>query len=110
MPRNKLQPCFTSLTETSLHEPLTDHKIVRAALGTVTVRSTVGSTVRTLEVLTESPDTFFWRVPYAHAHTNIPTRAYFLSNSFHSNDRKYMLRYGQITVRYVNFLLTSTVL
>ena len=59
MPRNKLQPCFTSLTETSLHEPLTDHKIVRAALGTVTVRSTVGSTVRTLEVLTESPDTFF---------------------------------------------------
>ena len=64
MPRNKLQPCFTSLTETSLHEPLTDHKIVRAALGTVTVRSTVGSTVRTLEVLTESQDAFFWRVPY----------------------------------------------
>ena len=64
MPRNKLQPSFTSLTETSLHEPLTDHKIVRAALGTVTVRSTVGSTVRTLEVLTESPDTFFWRVPH----------------------------------------------
>ena len=25
LPRNKLQPCFTSLTETSLHEPLTDH-------------------------------------------------------------------------------------
>ena len=70
MPRNKLQPCFTSLTETSLHEPLTDHKIARAALGTVTVRSTVGSTVRTLEVLTESPDTFFWRVPYISDETN----------------------------------------
>ena len=55
MPRNKLQPSFTSLTETSLHEPLTDHKIVRAQLHV----GTVGSTVRTLEVLTESPDTFF---------------------------------------------------
>ena len=66
MPRNRLQPCFTSLTETSLHEPLTDHKIVCAALGTVTVRSTVGSTARTLEVLTESPDTFFLRVPYVY--------------------------------------------
>ena len=64
VPRNKLQPYFTSLTETSLHEPLTDHKIVRTALGTVTVCSTVGSTVHTLEVLTESPDTFLWRVPY----------------------------------------------
>ena len=53
MPRNKLQPCFTSLTETSLHKPFTDHKIVHAPLGTScerTVRSTVGSTVSTLEV------------------------------------------------------------
>ena len=92
MPRNKLQPCFTSLTETSLHEPLTDHKIVRAALGTVTVRSTVVSTVHTLEVLTESPDTFFWRVPYTmcgsvihiHVHKHKPAKHCILTIHKHS--------------------------
>ena len=62
-----------SPTETSLHEPLTDNKIVRAPLGTCTscehtVRSTVGSTVRNLEVLTESPDTYFWCILQCQLH------------------------------------------
>ena len=52
---NKLQPCFTSFTDTSLHEPLTDYKIVRAPLGTVPCVIQV----HTLKVLTESVDTFF---------------------------------------------------
>ena len=49
------------------------------------MRSTVGSTVRTLEVLTESLDTFFWRVPYGTCQKKFPdflsTYRYFLSTS-----------------------------
>ena len=58
---------------------------MRAALGTVTVRSTVGSTVRTLEVLTESPDTFFWRVPYKLLHVDTYMNMYMFNIIAHTN-------------------------